>query len=90
MIPMPQIAMICGWRLGRVASSMKAWLKGAMKAPATPCKARKATISSRFWASPHSIEARMNPVTEPMNSRRAPTLSASQPVIGSATAEAMM
>ncbi len=88
MIPMPQIAMTCAWRLGREVSSMKLWLSAGMKAPATPWSARNSTISSRFCAMPHSIEAAMKPATERMNSRRPPTRSASQPVTGMATAEA--
>ncbi len=69
---------------------MKLWLKGAMNAPATPWIARKITISVRFTAVPQAIEARMNPAVDMMNRRRAPIRSASQPVIGVATAAAMM
>ena len=87
---MPHSAMICGWRLGRVVSSSELWLSGAMNAPPTPWSARNSTISSRFWARPHSIEAPTNSVTEIRKRRREPILSASQPVIGIATAEAMM
>ena len=61
-----------------------------MNAPATPWRARKITISSRFCAIPHSIEATTNPATDHTNSRREPILSESQPVIGIATAEAMI
>ena len=39
---------------------------------------------------PHSIEAMTKPATDQMNSRREPIRSDSQPVIGIATAEAMM
>ena len=41
-------------------------------------------------AMPHSIDDRMKPATDQMNRRRPPTRSASQPVIGIATALAMM
>ena len=90
MMPMPHSAIICACLLGLLVSSMKAWLSGAMKAPVTPCKARNRTISSRFCAMPHSMDDMMKPATERMNSRRPPTRSASQPVIGKATALAMM
>ncbi len=76
--------------LGFEVSSSAAWLSGAMNAPATPCSARNSTISSRFCAMPHSIEATTNPPTDQMNSRREPIRSDSQPVMGIATAEAMM
>ena len=59
-----------------------------MNAPVTPCNARKITISVMFCASPHIIEAMTNPDTENRNSRREPMRSASQPVIGMATAVA--
>ena len=88
--PIPHRAMICACLLGFVVSSIGAWLRGAMNAPATPCRARKITISSRFCAIPHSIEAITKPATDQMNSRREPIRSDSQPVIGIATAEAMM
>ena len=90
MMPSPQIAITCGWRLGFEVSSMKLWLSGGMNAPLTPCRARNSTISPRFCAIPHIIEARMNPTTEKMKRRLAPTRSLSQPVAGIATALAMM
>ena len=88
MIPMPHMAIICGWRLGRLVSIIAAWLSGEMNAPAAPWSARKITISVMFCAMPHSIEAITKPTTEKMNRRREPILSASQPVIGMATATA--
>ena len=88
MIPMPHIAIICGCRDGLLVSTIAAWLSGAMKAPVAPCKARKITISVMFWAIPHSIDDSTKPVTEAINSRRDPIRSASQPVIGIATATA--
>ena len=69
---------------------MKLWLSGGMNAPAMPWSARKTTMSSRFCAIPHIIEVAMNAATDQMNSGRAPTRSANHPVMGIATALAMM
>lgn len=88
MIPIPQTAIICDWREGLLVSIIAAWLSGEMKAPVAPCSARNSTISVTFWAIPQSIEDSTKPVTEARNSRRDPTRSASQPVIGMATATA--
>ena len=89
-IAMPQIAIIWPWRLGLVTSSISAWEIGSINAPATPWIARNATISARFCARPHKAEATMKPMVDIISSRRAPIRLPSQPVIGSATAEAIM
>ena len=65
-----------------------AWASGTMKAPATPCSARNITISDRFCATAQSREAKVKAITDQMKSGLRPTLSASQPVIGMAMAEA--
>ena len=88
MIPIPHTAIICDWRDGLLVSIIAAWLSGAINAPVAPWSARKITISVTFCAMPHSIDDKTNPVTENRNSRREPTRSASQPVIGMATATA--
>ena len=88
MMPMPHSAIICGWRDGLLVSIIAAWASGEMNAPEAPCKALNTTIWVTFWAIPHSIEANTKPATETMNSRRDPIRSASQPVIGMATATA--
>ena len=90
MIPMPQIDMARAWRSGGLMSSITDCDSGPMKAALIPCRKRKMTISSRFCAAPQAIEAMMKPSTAIRNSGRRPMRSASQPVIGIATAEAMI
>jgi hypothetical protein len=75
---------------GGLMSNITAWASGTRNAPATPWKARKATISSRFCAAAQSREAIVKAITERTNSRLRPIRSASQPVIGIAIAEATM
>ncbi len=69
-------------------SNNVAWASGTMNAPLTPWKARNTTISPSDVAVAHSIEAMVKPATEVSSSRLRPTLSASQPLIGKAMAEA--
>src|SRR3546814_19786429 len=90
MIPIPQIDIARAWRSGGLMSSITDCDSGPMKAALIPWMKRNATISSRFWAAPHAIDAMMNPTTAPRNSARRPMRSASQPVIGIATAEAII
>jgi len=59
-------------------------------APLTPWTARKATISGREVAIAQRTDAVVNPTTEITSKRLRPTRSASQPLMGSAIAEAMM
>ena len=61
-----------------------------MNAPLTPWSARNTTISVSEVAVAHSIDAMVKPTTEISSSRLRPTSSASQPLIGSAIAEATM
>jgi len=51
---------------------------------------RAATISTKEFASPHSAEAIVKPITNTMNTLRRPQWPQSQPVSGSAIAEATM
>ncbi len=88
MIPMPQIDIARACRSGGLISSITDCDSGPMNAALTPCRKRKATICSSDCAAPHAIEAMMKPMTAAMNSSRRPIRSASQPVIGIATAEA--
>jgi len=59
-----------------------------MKAPPTPWSALNNTISGSEVAVAQSTEAAVNTTTEISSRRFLPTLSASQPLIGSAIAEA--
>ncbi len=86
MIPMPQIDIARAWRSGGLMSSITACDSGPIKAANTPCKKRKATICSSDCAAPHAIDATMNPKIAIRNNSRRPIRSASQPVIGIATA----
>ncbi len=61
-----------------------------MNAPPTPWSARNTTISVSEVAVAHSTDATVNTATEISSRRLRPTLSASQPLIGSAIAEATM
>ena len=90
MMPMPQMDIARGASEGLLISSMIVWESGPINAAHIPWKTRKATISVRLVAMPHSIDARMNPATAPRTKFREPILSASQPVIGIATALAMI
>ena len=71
-------------------SNRVAWASGTMNAPPTPWSARNTTISVSDVAVAHSTDATVNTTTEIRSSRLRPTLSASQPLIGKAIAEATM
>src|SRR5690606_856442 len=58
--------------------------------PNTPCSRRNATICSRFWAAPQSMEATVNPPTAQRKSRRRPMRAATKPVSGMTIAAATM
>ena len=90
MIPIPQIDIARACRSGGLISSITDCDSGLMKAAAIPWRKRNATISSRFCAAPHAIEVRTKPTIAARNNCRRPIRSASQPVIGIATAEAMI
>ena len=61
---------------------------GTSAAPNMPCTMRKATISSMLWATPHSMEAKVNPVTHVISSFLMPKRAASQPTGAVMTAAA--
>ena len=61
---------------------------GTSAAPNAPCSSRKATICSMFCASPHRIDATVNPAAQTMNSRLRPNRSATQPIGAVMIAEA--
>ena len=90
MIPMPQIDIARACFSGGLISSITDCESGPMKAALIPCRKRNATICSSDCAAPHAIDATMNPAMAPRNNSRRPMRSASQPVIGIATAEARM
>ena len=69
-------------------SNIVDWASGTRKAPATPWKARKMTISVSEVAIAHSSDATVKARTDQMKSGLRPTRSDSQPVIGIAIAEA--
>ena len=85
-LPTSAIAWPCFSR--GLMSNRVAWASGTMNAPPTPWNARKATISTSDVAVAHSTEAKVNTTTEIRSRRLRPTRSASQPLIGSAIAEA--
>ena len=53
-----------------------------------PCSTRNSTISSMFWAMPHSMEATVKPVTQISSSFLMPKRVASQPTGAVMTAAA--
>ena len=67
-----------------------AWLSGTRGAPNAPWKIRATTSSSRDGASPQASDATVNPLTPQSRIVRRENRAASQPVIGVATAVAMM
>jgi hypothetical protein len=90
MTPPPNSAIARAWRLGGLMSNNVAWAKGTRKAPLTPWRMRKPTISGRVCATAQKKEATVKPITDQSSSRLRPTRSASQPEIGKAIAEATM
>ena len=88
--PMPHTDMALACLDGGLMSIITVWLSGFMNAAATPCITRNATIAGRLVAKPHSMDAATKPTMLTRNSLRLPSRSASQPVIGMATAEATM
>ena len=91
MIPMPHSAIICGWPRRPVGIDHRCLAERRDEGPGRALQARGTSPSrSMFWAMPHSIEVSTKPGTEAMNRRREPIRSASQPVIGIATAMAMI
>ena len=61
---------------------------GTSAAPNVPCSRRNSTISSMFWAMPHSMEASVKPVTQISSSSLMPKRLASQPTGAVMTAAA--
>ena len=61
---------------------------GTSAAPNMPCSRRNSTISSMFWAMPHSMEATVKPVTQIISSFLMPKRLASQPTGAVMTAAA--
>ena len=86
--PAPKIAIAVPCFSRGLMSNNVAWASGTMNAPATPWTARNSTISVRFWATAHSKDAPVKTITDQTNNGLRPILSASQPVIGMAMAEA--
>ena len=60
-------------------SSIVAWDSGAMAAPHMPCSRRKTTSCSSDCAAPQSMDARVKPARQPMNSFLRPKRRAIQP-----------
>jgi hypothetical protein len=54
----------------------------------SPGSSRKAISDSQFWAKPHSADATAKSSTDSVKSRTSPTRRASQPVSGTAIADA--
>ena len=63
---------------------------GTSAAPNTPCSRRNATISGSVPATPHSIEATVNPIIEIRNSRFRPNRAEIQPTGAVMIAAAVM
>ena len=55
-----------------------------------PCSRRNATICGSDWAAPHSIDASVKPMMQPMKSGLRPNASASQPTGAVMIAAAVM
>jgi hypothetical protein len=87
---MLKIAKVIGCLLGALTSNMIVIVIGPIKAEAAPWIARNRTISGKEVAAPHRAEATRKTTIEVRNSRRDPTRSESQPVIGVKMAVAMM
>src|ERR1700754_1924061 len=61
---------------------------GTIGPETSPCTSRNAINDSKLWAKPHSAEAIVKSSTDSVNSFTSPTRRASQPVSGTAIAEA--
>ena len=90
MMPAPQIAIAWPTFSRGLMSSSTACDSGTSAAPKMPCNSRAATMPTSEVASPQSAEATVKPITEMMNTRLRPQCPQSQPVSGSAMAEATM
>lgn len=90
MMPAPQIAIAWPTFSRGLMSSSTACDSGTSAAPKMPCSSRAPTMPTSEVARPHSAEAMVKPITEMMNTRRRPQWPQSQPVSGSAIAEATM
>ena len=90
MMPAPQIAIAWPTFSSGLMSSSTACDSGTSAAPNTPCSSRAATMPPSEVDRPHKADATVKPITDTMNTLRRPQRAHSQPVSGSAMAEATM
>jgi hypothetical protein len=79
---MPSTAIRRPSRFGPACRVKIVKVSGINMPPPRPCTTRNAMSSMMFGAIAHSSEPTANDITEPMNSRLVPNLSAAQPATG--------